>query len=370
MRSIAILVQSSQFGGVQRVIRNLANGLASLGHQIAILSCDDRGGAFDAMSSSVSVVDFAVRGSHGDGKVAMAIPQIRSYVKRFRPDVLLAAPGLSGQFALVSANGTRTRVVVMIDNRISIVRAKSVMHRVAYGMGARLYRRASAIVLAHDSALEDFRRCVPCCADKATRIYHPLIPDNLSSLVAEEPDFVLPDSGRLIVAAGRFVPEKDFSTLLRAFSLLDDEAADIRLLILGEGKLRSDLECEARNLNITSHVLMPGAVTNVYKYFSRADVFVLTSVSEAFGNVLIEALASGCPVVATRCESGGPQEILANGRYGELCKQGDAEGIASALLRVLRGKGVPTREELSSRGSEFSVAESCRQYSRLIEGLV
>ena len=128
----------------------------------------------------------------------------------------------------------------------------------------------------------------------------------------------------------------------------------------------------AKKLGISEFVRFDGMVDNVYSYFSRSSVFVLSSKREAFGNVLIEALACGAPCVATRCASGGPQEILGDGEYGSLVDIGDVEGMAGAIVHYLKGLSADERysDELVNRGLEFTIKQSALQYSSLIERLV
>ena len=175
----------------------------------------------------------------------------------------------------------------------------------------------------------------------------------------------------MIVAAGRLVEEKDFSTLLRAFAIVCSQRS-AELIVLGDGPLRGDLERLAGELGIAGNVRFEGMVGNVYAYFSRSGVFVLSSKHEAFGNVLIEALACGTPCVATRCASGGPQEILADGEYGHLVEIGDVEGIAEAINRTLNDSvnGYCLASNLVDRSFEFTVAHSTSQYSSLLGGLL
>ena len=108
---------------------------------------------------------------------------------------------------------------------------------------------------------------------------------------------------------------------------------------------------------------MPGFVDNPFAYLSKAGVFVLSSACEGFGNVLVEALLCGCPVVSTDCP-GGPAEILENGKYGELVPVGDKRGLADAICRALDAP--LNREFLRTRGSEFSVEASVEKYRRLL----
>jgi glycosyltransferase involved in cell wall biosynthesis len=137
----------------------------------------------------------------------------------------------------------------------------------------------------------------------------------------------------------------------------------MRLLILGEGKLRPSLTSLAEELDIVEDLAMPGFVDNPFQYFARADLFVLSSRWEGLGNVVIEALACGCPVVSTDCPS-GPAEILENGKYGTLVPVGDPEALAAAILKSL---DTPMdRQRLRDRGAKFSVENATRQYLDLI----
>ena len=139
----------------------------------------------------------------------------------------------------------------------------------------------------------------------------------------------------VILGVGRLTAQKDFGTLLRAFADVR-RLRDVRLLILGEGEQRDQLMTLASELNIQSDIQMPGFVRNTRPYMERCKVFVLSSEYEGLPTVLIEALASGCPVVSTDCP-GGSREILANGKYGELVPVGDEQAMARAICRILDG---------------------------------
>jgi glycosyltransferase involved in cell wall biosynthesis len=105
-------------------------------------------------------------------------------------------------------------------------------------------------------------------------------------------------------------------------------------MILGKGRGRGRLEALAEKLGIKEDLHLPGFVSNPYAYMAQSDVFVLSSLWEGSPNVLTEALAVGIPVVSTDCES-GPRELLQDGRYGPLVPVGDAEALATAILKTL-----------------------------------
>jgi glycosyltransferase involved in cell wall biosynthesis len=137
----------------------------------------------------------------------------------------------------------------------------------------------------------------------------------------------------LVVSVGRLVRKKDHGTLLEAFARLRRDRP-ARLVVLGEGPMRQRLETAVARLGLSEDVAFPGHATNPFSPVARADLFVLSSISEGMPSALIEALACGTPVVSTDCPS-GPREILGEGRFGELVAVGDVGALAAAMARQL-----------------------------------
>jgi glycosyltransferase involved in cell wall biosynthesis len=162
----------------------------------------------------------------------------------------------------------------------------------------------------------------------------------------------------VILGVGELCARKDFGTLIRAFALVRRERP-ARLVILGKGRQREKLEALARELGVGADVSLPGFVNNPYPYMKRASLFVLSSAYEGFGNVLVEALATGTPVVATDCPS-GPREILEDGRYGPLVPVGDVRRLASSILDTLAHPPEPPL--LVQAAERFRVESSAVQY--------
>jgi len=169
-------------------------------------------------------------------------------------------------------------------------------------------------------------------------------------------------SGPVIVTAGRLVPVKDHRTLLKAFALLR-ASRDARLVIFGEGPLESELRAAAQEAGIGEDVLFAGYVNDPAACYAAADLFVLSSTSEGFGNVLVEAMASGVPVVSTDAPH-GPREILDDGRFGALVPVGDAAALAKAMAEML---GQPTSADvLQSRAADFEIVKIGDRYEALL----
>jgi glycosyltransferase involved in cell wall biosynthesis len=199
---------------------------------------------------------------------------------------------------------------------------------------------------------------------KHVPIYN-IIKDSESEIKIKEnvdEDWLANKKTPVIIAAGMLEPWKGFADLICAFNkLLNRKKA--KLIILGDGSLRGYLEKKIKSLGINEHVKLKGNVKNPLKYFSRADVFALTSHVEGMPNVLIEAMMAGCTPVSTDCET-GPRELLVNGKYGYLVKVNDIESISRGLLEALEN---PIKKNILDEAVElFSEEKIIESYSRYL----
>jgi glycosyltransferase involved in cell wall biosynthesis len=231
-----------------------------------------------------------------------------------------------------------------------------------------LYPKSDAIVAAAWGTAEDAATLTRLPLDRIQVIYNPVITPEVFQK-SEEPlehSWFQPGSPPVILGIGRLVSQKDFFTLIKAFAKVR-EIRSARLMILGEGEQRSDLEKLIQQLGLEADVALPGFTENPYQFLSRAAVFVLSSRFEGFGNVVAEALACGTPVVSTDCPS-GPAEILDGGKYGTLIPIGDPDTMATAILATLT---VPVnRTALQQRSLQFERDRIVEQYVALIKTLL
>jgi glycosyltransferase involved in cell wall biosynthesis len=203
--------------------------------------------------------------------------------------------------------------------------------------------------------------------DSVTTIYNPVVDDKLyeqANAPLEHPWFA-PGSVPVILGVGRLTDQKDFPTLLRAFARVRARRK-VRLVILGEGKLRSALEDMIAELGLQADVQLPGFVQNPFNFMAKAAVLGLSSLYEGLPGVLIQALACGCPVVSTNCP-GGSAEILDDGKIGPLVTPGDDAAFAEALECVLDDP--PDKSGLRERAELFSTDRASEQYLGLLDDL-
>ncbi len=172
------------------------------------------------------------------------------------------------------------------------------------------------------------------------------------------------------ITVGRHVEQKDHETLLRAFAIVRKQMM-AKLILVGQGPRRNELDVLCRNLCIEDCVLFAGWQQNPFAWMSRADLFVLSSRFEGFGNVLVEAMACGLPVISTDCPS-GPREIVCDGRAGLLVPVGDANALASAMLSVFQNHALKKRltEESRVRARAFDIGVIGPAYLELLRRIL
>jgi len=151
--------------------------------------------------------------------------------------------------------------------------------------------------------------------------------------VPVEHEWLQRNDSPVLVAAGRLAPWKGFEDLIRAMKVLSEKRT-ARLMILGDGPLRSELEALIVELGLTDVVRLQGYVENPLKFFAGADVFVLSSHVEGLPNVLVEAMMCGCTPVSTDCPT-GPREVLQDGKYGYLVPMRDPVALAAGIEQAL-----------------------------------
>jgi glycosyltransferase involved in cell wall biosynthesis len=359
---IAIVIPNFAGGGAERVGINLANGFAARGYLVDLLVMSTEGPLRFEVESGVQVVDL------GAPRIRWVPGPLLRYLRSARPRavlgcmwpmtvVLVLARMLSRvPFRLVVAEHCTWSESELFVRPFARWKVRTSMH---YALP-----RADAIVTVSTGAADDLsafagidRRCVNVIYNPVTR----------AAAAFELPAAVTPEgwctgSHHKILAVGTLKEIKDYPTLLLAFRLLR-ERMNARLLILGEGQCRPVLEAQCRQLGIADAVFMPGFVTDPQPYYRRADLHVLTSTAEGLGNVIIEALAAGTPVVSTDCPH-GPREILADGTYGRLVPVGKPEMLASVMEESL----VTSHDKaaLIARGRDFSVDKAVEAYLQLL----
>jgi glycosyltransferase involved in cell wall biosynthesis len=229
-----------------------------------------------------------------------------------------------------------------------------------------LYPRADQTIAVSNSAAQDCANDLGIDIDSIKVIYNPVLtPQFFQKLEGKtHHPWFLPGQPPVVLGVGRLSQVKDYGTLVRAFKHVQ-EWVPSRLLILGEGPQRAEIEWLVSQLGLSHSIQLAGFVPNPYPYFKNAAVFVSSSVYDASPNVLVEAMACGCPVVSTDCP-GGAAELIGNGKYGHLAPVGDDQALAHAIMEVFNGDRRPASAEWLSN---FKSQTALNHYRQLVEGM-
>lgn len=312
--------------------------------------------------------------------IPTALFKLIVYFRKERPDIFVSAFPHINVLAMMAKilSGVKTKVILTDHNHFSgLARNARSLYRRFFGMFILpplmriFYPLSDAVICASEGVAESILDVVK-IPDKVRVIYYPVVVDKIQEL-SKEPIghlWFLDSQIPVILGAGRLINQKDFPTLLRAFKLVL-QTRSARLVILGEGKDRKKLEILVESLGISDRVAFLGFVTNPFKYMYQASVFVLSSIHEGFGNVLVEAMACGTPVISTDCKS-GPGEIIEHGKSGLLVPVGDYQSLAKVIIRVLSDYSI--RQSFSVEGKKrvayFSPQKNMQQYEELFQRLI
>jgi len=265
----------------------------------------------------------------------------------------------------VRLSGLQVRTVLKQDNSLarSVEDSTDPLRRKLPRLLRLWYAQADAVVAVSAGVADEIAAVAQVPRAQIHVIHNPIDADRIARQAETIPDhpWFQPGQPPVLLAAGRLHPQKDYPTLLRAFASLRKER-ELRLAILGEGHERPRLEQLIGGLGIGADVRLLGFQKNPFAFMARAAVFVLSSAWEGLGNVLIEALACGCPVVSTDCPH-GPSEVLEKGRYGALVPVGDPEKLARAIGAALEGPG--DAQAGLQRARAFDIRQIADHYVRL-----
>jgi glycosyltransferase involved in cell wall biosynthesis len=356
---IALVAASMRLGGAERMTLHLASELASRGIRTDLVLIDGTGSLLDKVPGNVRVVDL------GGKRARQVIGQLRAYIRNERPDALLSIAFQTNILTMLATLGLRRKPRIVLSARntfSSSITAAPLPTRFLFRLATRLlYPRADRVSAISQGCADDLQRNAGLKPGQVVVIYNPVLRkdfDRNAQKPIEHP--WLHGEIPLILAVGRLTASKNYPLLLAAFQRVLQKV-DARLMIIGEGELRPHTEKHIAEMGLSRQVVLAGAIENPYPYMRDADLFVMSSAWEGFGNVLVEAMATGTPVISTDCPH-GPREILEDGKWGALVPPGDPDALADAILASLRTGGIDARE----RALHFTVERAADQYLSLL----
>lgn len=361
MPRIALVLPNLAGGGAERVMLTLAGEFAACGIAVDIVLMRHEGELLEQLPATVRTVDLAAP------RVRQVPLAFARYLRAEKPDVVIANMWPLTTACIVARAIARSKSRVVVCEHVTLSNsyrgcgwAHSMFLR---GSIAALHPHADRRVTVSSGVADDLAALAGIPRSRFEVIYNPIaVRPPISGGEAAVDAAWRGWRGKRIISVGSLKQQKNQAFLIRAFASLA-ETVDARLMILGEGTLRGELEALTRRLDVADRVLMPGFSPDPAPFYRSADLFVLSSDYEGLPTVLIEALACGLPVVSTDCPS-GPSEILENGRCGTLVPVGNLDALAEAMRAALAADH--DRDALRRRAAEFSPERAAEQYLALL----
>src|SRR3990172_6776906 len=356
--NIALLISSFSLGGVQRIMVNMANELTKRGFSVALVAVSGKGPLRAKVSPQVTIRDLK------SSRVLFGISRLVRFFKVERPAVFISGQTHLNAISSIAnkiSGGPSYLIVVEHNHMSSVIKSESKWVDRLRPLWARVfYPWANEILAVSEEVAADLSRLSGIDRERIKVVYNPIIDPNVlqeKDLVVDHPwfeDSKIP----VVIGVGRLSAQKGFANLIQAMAKVD-KVNTARLVILGEGEERANLERLAHDLGLGGKVWMPGYVENPFAYIKRADLFVLSSFWEGLPSVLVEAMACGTSVLSTNCPA-GPRGILEDGKVGKLIPVGDVDAMADGILYCLSHPQEP--EALINQARRFLSSTAVQGY--------
>mgnify|MGYP001626322945 FL=1 len=337
---------------------DIANALRKLGHEV-----------FFVINKNIieENIDFEVYPLHKEntflnGELPYAI-RLSNIIKDKKPDIIMSF--MKAQTIILSLSKiinpvkTTTYIGNIQNNDAYYAYGKDIYLPYRYLINF-LYERLDYLAVPSHAIKEDLQKTFFIREDKFKILPNCINFEKIDVLAKEECDLKAD-----FINIGRLAHQKGQIYLIEAFKKVKDKIKDSKLVIVGEGDLRALLENKIKELGLQNDVMITGYQTNPYKYLKNSKMFVLSSVFEGFGNVILEAMYFGLPVISYECP-GGPKEILKND-FGVLVPPKDVDALAEAMINILSDK--EKQSHYANMSKKRVLDYTCENYAKTLLSL-
>ena len=341
---ITQLMLAKGFGGAERYFVDLSSILAEEGHELQVI-CHSDFQEIDRLIRipGITVSSFSVAGWWD----IFSLNKMRKEIERFKPDIVQAHLARGAYMAGKICKKNKIPLVVKTHNYVDLKYYKNVDIFITTTKDQQQYLLREGISPEKTKVIPNFSR-LPAVGAVSRHINDPLV----------------------IAACGRMVEKKGFHILLKAFNKVLESGARLSLRLGGDGKEKNDLQRLCEDLGINDHVEFYGWVDSISEFLEEADIFVLPSLDEPFGIIVLEAMAKGKPLISTRTQ--GPSEIL-DQETSYLVETGSVDALAKALSVAISdkdGRLKKAEKALCAFNSTYSENVVVPEIVRLYEGLI
>lgn len=367
-KKVMFFIYQMGSGGAARTLLNILNHMNEHEFEPILVTLNFNGNYETYLKSNIKFIKLDTK------RLRSAIIPLAKLIRKERPHIVFSTIPVYNTVAIFGRllSFTKTKNIV----REAALLGGSFRENISLRIFGLIYRFASKVISLSEGVKKNLINRYNVKEKNIQVIYNPIDLDKIQHLanygkILEKHHYIFEKDASIIVTAGRLVKEKDHFTLIRAFANVNKHI-NSELLILGEGELEHQLKSLAKDLGIKQKVHFIGFQQNPYIYFKRADLFVLSSVNEGFGHVLVESLAVGTPVVSTNCKPGA-EEVLMDGKFGRICQVGDVDGLANSMYETLMMAEYEKKKVIKrgiTRAKDFDAKVIVKQYEETFNQVI
>ena len=350
-------------GGVEKVNRLLAENLNKEEYDVTVIGISGRGKG-EAIINGFSYESLNIE------KQSKAFFKVIKKLKMISPDVVISCGSYDTYYSLIYSNLiNRKSKSIYVHHSVysSNLGKKSFSQKIIHHYIPKvfnLFNLCDGIIYVSNGVKEDFERVFRIDIGKSHIIYNPIIDNNINFNSCNLSN----TTNNKIVTIGRLEEEKDQAIIIQAIKYLKDKGYEFKLSIIGQGSLENKLKELVNKLDLDNQVEFLGYKEDIYNELVKNNIFVLSSKHESFGNVIVEAMFAGVPVISTDCIY-GPKEIIKDDEYGFLVPVGDYKSLADKILLVSKHSNESLIKKAKDYSLNFTIEQSVKSYEEVLKSI-
>ncbi|MBN1410556.1 MAG: glycosyltransferase [Spirochaetales bacterium] len=368
-KKLCIIIPNMGGGGAEKMVLHLLQKLNRSKYQIQLVLFEKKGIYYNEIPADITTVCLQRKGKFSYFKMIYKLA-FRVF-PLLNPDIVISFMLVANILTLITTWLIKPayKLIISVRNNPEIV-LHSERHKWIKGKLLKyFYPLATHIIVISEGIRKSLIRIFGLNAQKISVVYNGINIEQVKKLSAGKINISLHshESSYTITACGRLEYQKGFNFLIDAFSKVADKL-DAILLILGEGTKRKQLIGQINERGMAKRIFLPGFIPNPYPVIARSDLFVLSSMHEGFGNVLLEAMVCRTPIIATDCPY-GPAEIITHDSTGFLVPPSDIYGLSNAIesLLINKTKRLKYIKNGKNRVKQFSLAQMLVGYETVFK---
>lgn len=349
----------SRIGGADLTISRLINNLNAKKYEITFI-CLNRADIIKYLTKKIKIIIIK------KSRSIFSIPDLRKIIwqnyendKKYKKVIFISNQNFANIISILALNGFKhiKKILIERNNPSELDYLNNYKNKFIKKLIRLTYKYADQIIGISKELSKDLSKL---CSKNVHTIYNPAFDTNILKQIKKKKI-----SNKIILSVARFEKQKNHIMLLKAFKL-SLKYFNSKLVLVGYGSEKQNIINYINKNNLSDKVKIVLKPKNPYIYYNKSNLFVLTSLYEGFGNVLVEAGMFRIPIISTNCKS-GPKEILKGGKYGDLVKINDHKQLSKLIVKNLRYPNKKKIEQMYKSLIRFNIKRHIREYEKVFK---